>query len=152
MAFTKTWDESTPAAGEDISTGDDKIRELKYAVRERLAVDHEADATEAGNDFIGDHKKATFHVQAAAPTAVANTGILYTKDVTAVAELHFIDESSNEIQITTGGKIKKESIHNNAYVPVGCVCLMETGSTVPTGWTELLSPVAPTGFIYIKKS
>ena len=36
MAHTKSWDEAAPAAGDALSSGDDEIRDLKVAIRERM--------------------------------------------------------------------------------------------------------------------
>ena len=37
------------------------------------------------------------------PTAAAGVGFVYSKDVSAKAELHYLDEDGNVVQITTGG-------------------------------------------------
>lgn len=53
---------------------------------------------------------ARFDVQATAPTHGADSGILYTKDVSAKAELHFKDEDGHEIQLTNTGGIKRNIV------------------------------------------
>ncbi|MFA5037859.1 MAG: hypothetical protein WC479_11880, partial [Candidatus Izemoplasmatales bacterium] len=57
-------------------------------------------------------------IQAAAPTAYSNCGYLYLKDVSSVVELFWEDESGNEIQITTGGKILGDNVRlsNDTYL------------------------------------
>lgn len=103
---TISWDETAPAAATAASLGDDRIREMKTQIREVIAVDHEM-ASSGQTTTTGYHEDLHLKVQASTPSAVANTGNLYTKDVSAKAELHFQDEDANEIQITTAGRIKK---------------------------------------------
>lgn len=105
MAFTKSWDETNPAGSRALNLGDDDIRDLKYAMRERLAVDHRAYETEAGETNILAHNKATLVTQGSDPATVADTAIVYAKDVSAVAELHVKHESAGAIQLTSGGKL-----------------------------------------------
>jgi hypothetical protein len=104
MAHTDTWNaafEALPADSDDVSEGADRIRDLKLAVRERMSMDHYMAIAGTDADH-GDHSKVTLRV-GSAPTQVADKGILYSKDVTAKAELFYIDEDGDEIQITTGG-------------------------------------------------
>lgn len=44
------------------------------------------------------------------PTVSANTGAIYTKDVSSKAELHWRDEDANIVQITSAGKINNSAI------------------------------------------
>lgn len=94
--------EATPASSSAISAGDDDLRDLKRNIRERLEIDHDFDAT-GGND-TGEHMKVTLRVRTA-PTQEADKGMLYAKDVSSKAELHYIDEDGNEVQITTSGSV-----------------------------------------------
>lgn len=106
--MTTTFDTSTPTATDYISNGDDKIREFKTAVAERLAVDHTFAASGTTYDAAtnGEHAKVTFTAPISDPTTGVNKGALYTKDVSAKAELHFRDEDNNVIQLTSAGKAK----------------------------------------------
>jgi len=104
MAFVKTWGEAIPDGSEARSLGDDRIRELKYAIRERLAIDHEAYADEAGHSYVGYHTVVHF-TQQSSPTKLADIGQLYCKDVTGTTELFYTDEAGNEKQLTTAGKL-----------------------------------------------
>jgi hypothetical protein len=105
MVFTRTWSdayEATPAGSEGLATADDYMRAIKVDVRETFEIDHiEMDA--AGR---GEHAKVTFGAPISTPNNVANKGFIYTKDVSAKAELHFEDEDGNEIQLTSAGVIK----------------------------------------------
>lgn len=105
MAHTQTWNasfEAIPANGVDASEGALRIRNLKRNIRERLEIDHIMDETNAD----GRHAQITFDAPRASPTNEVNVGFLYTKDVSAKAELHWMDEDGNELQLTSGGALK----------------------------------------------
>ena len=104
--FSRTWNptyEATPGSGALASEGDDRIRDLKADIRERTEVDHSWD----GDVDDGEHKKVSFTEPLSSdPTNAANKGHLYTKDVTAKAELFWQDEDGNAVQLTAAGAIK----------------------------------------------
>ena len=111
MAFTDTWDDTFEASPTDDNYGyeiDNYIRRTIEAVRERMETDH---VWKSGTDD-GEHKVITLQVQAA-PSAVANKGKLYTKDVNSKVELCFTDEDGDEIQLTNAG--------TNSGVPEGTI-------------------------------
>ena len=98
-------DETSPAGSQDISLGDNRIREYKTQNREVLEVDHNYPTSGSDAD-AGTHKKITLtEVQSSDPTNAANKGFLYLKDVSSVVELFWMDESGNVVQLTTGGAI-----------------------------------------------
>lgn len=100
---TTSWDETAPAGSQSVSLGDDRIRELKTQLREIIEVDHIMSDSGQGATW-GMHNKATFYNQGADPTAVADAFILFAKDSAgSKSELHFIDEDSNSVQLTSGG-------------------------------------------------
>lgn len=101
---TAAWDETKPAGTRDVNLGDDDIREFKEQIRERLAVDHYLAASETGLSNLGAHKSVHLLVQTT-PSSLADAGIIYSKDVSAKAELHYTDEDDNEIQLTKAGVI-----------------------------------------------
>jgi len=112
MAHTETWNaafESSPADGDFIPDGPDKIRDLKLAVRERLAIDHYMDIAGTDADH-GEHKKVTFHEPISTPGNVADKAFLYTKDVNSKVELHWEDEDGNEAQLTTEGALNRPTV------------------------------------------
>lgn len=129
MAFTKTWNEAAPAGGDNPRSGDDEIRDLKFALRERLAQDHYFLAAEAGSTDIGFHKKTTYLVQGAAPAAKANAYITYGLDVGGICELHGKDENSKVVQFTSDGNLV-------GVMPSGAV-IMFLGAACPTGYTDV---------------
>lgn len=112
MAFTRTWNaayEADPADTDDASGGAEDIRQVKEDVQEREVEDH----SWAGDANDGKHKVIQLMEQTS-PTAVADHGYLFTKVAETKAELHFKDESSNEIQLTRKGAIC-------GAVPVGSI-------------------------------
>ena len=107
MAHTDTWNaafEAAPAATDDLGDGDDVIRQLKLAIRERFALDHYMDVAGTDADH-GQHSKVTFQAPIAKPTAVANKGFVYGKDVSDKIELFWLDEDDHEVQLTSVGAI-----------------------------------------------
>jgi len=127
MVFTRTWDaayEAQPADTENISIGASRIRDLKTDVQERLVVDH----AHAGNADDGKHKQISFLIPLGAdPANIADHGFLYTKDVSAKAELFWEDEDGNVLQITKAGGL--------TAFPSGTKALF-VQTAAPTGWTK----------------
>jgi len=119
--FSYSVDCASPVGTDAPSTLDDKDRETRYGFAERLNVDHyfALTGTSLSDAAIGQHRHVEFYAPISTPTYAANKGWLYTKDVSSAAELHWLDESNNEIQFTTGGKINAAdlgSFPNNTYV------------------------------------
>jgi hypothetical protein len=128
MAHTQIWNasfEAIPADNDQVSEGALRIRNLKRDIRERAEIDHDwDDVTDAGK-----HKKVTFvDPLGAKPTASADEGYLYTKDIAAKAELHWEDEDGNEVQVTSGGRVI-------GGIAAGTLMLFQQ-TAAPTGWTK----------------
>lgn len=102
-SFTDTWNAPfeaiPPDTVEPAAQGASRIRTLKLAVRERLAVDHSI----AGDSHDGKHKKVTLMVLAVDPTLDAGDGAVYTKDVSGVKELFWKDSAGAVYQLTRAG-------------------------------------------------
>ena len=101
MAYTDTWNaafEAAPADGDQVSEGAERIRDTRLGIRERMEKDHYMAIAGTDADH-GEHVKVTLRV-GSAPTPAANKGYLYAKDVSSIAELHYIDENSVETQLT----------------------------------------------------
>lgn len=114
---------STPAGGDDPREADNRMREIKAAFVERLDIDHyfEASATSTYDAAdTGMHRYVTYQAPISTPaTIAASQGRTYIKDVSSVAELHWIDENEAEVQITRNGEIEYQSIsdvNNNTYI------------------------------------
>lgn len=106
MAWNHTYDVNTPSGDDDPKEGDDRIREVKAAMQERMAKDHYFPKTgsQVSDEDAGEHKKVTLRV-GSAPTKADDKGFIYVKDVDDKAELFYIDEDGDEVQLTTGGQI-----------------------------------------------
>ena len=104
-----SWSESTPAGGDNLSAGDNRIREFKTQVREVIDVDHDFPSSGQAAD-VGQHKKVTLQEQADLGTGTEGVPILGAQTVSGKAELVFTDEDDNDVQITSGGKIDGASV------------------------------------------
>lgn len=135
MAFDKTHDETKPAGSRAISLGDDDIRELKYAFRERLAIDHYAYDDESGHSDTGYHKIIHLMVQTAI-TQLANAICVYGKDVGGKCELHTKDEDGNEVQLTSGGVLLDSVLAKTGD------WMLSSVTTARTGWTNVTATYA----------
>lgn len=158
--FSDTYDTATPLGSDAPSVIDDRITEAKAAVQERENVDHywPLTGTQVSDASTGEHRKVTLRV-GSAPTQVADKGIIYAKDVSGKAELFYIDEDGDEVQITTGGIVKLTStallgiLANNTYLTAvdaagtGTVDLIKANASdvavLPDG-SELATSGAPT--------
>lgn len=120
------WDESSPDGSQGRSLGDDRIREMKTQIREILEVDHVMSSSGQGSTW-GQHNKVTLQEQASDPTYQTNTIILYSKEVSSKAELHYIDEDGNTMQLTSGGDFIG-GFAGEVRIFTGLL------SAIPTGW------------------
>ena len=127
MAFTRTWDAAymqIPADTDAASEGANRIRDFKTDIKERAAIDHSM----AGDADDGKHLQVTFKDPLGAkPSASASEGYLYTKDVSAKAELFWEDEDGNELQLTVAGLI-------NVFPATTKMVFAQAAA--PTGWTQ----------------
>lgn len=103
MVYVKTWDETKPAGSRALSLGDDDIREFKYAIRERLQGGGMY-FPDTNDDNAGLFNWIKFIEQSSNPTQETNRGFLFTKDVSGVTELYWMDSAGNVSQLTTAGK------------------------------------------------
>ena len=103
--FTYTYDIATPVGTDAPSVLDDRDRETKAAVQERLNVDHyfALTGTQVSDAASGQHRQIEFYGPISKPSSATNKGWLYSKDVSAKVELHWEDEDGDEIQLTDGG-------------------------------------------------
>ncbi len=136
MSYTTTWDavfEASPSDTDLASEGAARIREERVALRERLEKDHYWDPAGTDADH-GEHKTVTLRT-GFTPTAEADKGKLYVKDVSEKAELFYIDEDGNEVQLTAGGvaKVTASTVLTIAY-PIGSLYI----STLSTNPATLL--------------
>lgn len=113
-AFTYTYDTDTPLGTDAPSVLDDHHRLTKDAIQERMNVCGywPLTGTEVSDADAGKMRTIIFRApQAADPTTVdEDEYIIYTKDVSDVAELFGTDENEAAIQITSGGYLLGSSL------------------------------------------
>ena len=110
--FTSTFDTATPQGSDDPAEADDRMREIKLATQERMNVCGywPLTGTEVSDADAGEFRKILFHAPLTSPaTVAANHGYIGIKDFSAKAELIWIDEDENEIQLTDAGSINLAS-------------------------------------------
>lgn len=105
--WTHTYDIATPLGSDAPSVLDDRDREAKAAVQERQNVDHywPLTGTEVSAADAGKHRYVTFREPNDLTTMSADESALFSKDVNSLTEFHWIDESDNVLQITSGGQL-----------------------------------------------
>jgi len=111
-------DEANPADDAIVSQFPANERSSRTDIKGMFDVDH----TEAD----GKHSKVTLP-ETTDPTAVANTGFLYTKDDTADTELFYRDDSGNIVQMTRDGEVA-------GFSPTTSMLFYQ--SAAPIGWTK----------------
>jgi hypothetical protein len=112
FGFTVTLRTDTPTGSDDPAEGDDRIREVKAAFQERLDIDHYFTASGANtydDPNTGKHRFVRFVEPNDLTVMPANEGALFTKDVNDVAELHWINENDQNVQLTREGIINLTS-------------------------------------------
>ena len=102
MAWTYTFDTATPAAGDPTTEGDDRIREVKLAIHERMDVDHFLDLTGTSQTDTdgGKHRQITFYSVIETPSPDAGQLILYIKGDTEQLYCANDTDWSGELQLT----------------------------------------------------
>lgn len=113
LGWTDTLKTSTPAGGDDPREADDRMREIKGAFVERLDVCLYFPASTTSTYDATDCGKLRYVIFREPNSIVSvdpNEAFLYTKDVSSVAELHWIDENEAEFQLTSGGYLYGNSL------------------------------------------
>ena len=122
---TTSWSETTPLSTEAIPLGDDRIREMKNQLQEIVNVDHIMDN---GNDTsFGYHQKLTFVSQGSDPSISTGNFILFSKDVSAISELHYLKADGTAVQLTSDGEFVA-GFTNEIRIYAGLL------ANIPTGW------------------
>ncbi len=112
MAWSYTFDITTPAFDDDPSEADDRMREIKGGSQERLNVDHYFPLTgsEVSDLDAGEHRKVTIRTLSVVEVAALAGAKAYLYRLVTDGELYFKDASGNTIQLTSGGKILSASL------------------------------------------
>ncbi len=155
-AWISTFDTDTPASSDDIKEGDDRIREVKAAIQERLNCD--ADGTEDEGDIIfvldgsnevsdmaaGEHRQVTFNERAAdpAPASLVDKLFLFAKNDGDNCELYAKDEQGNVFQLTKNGAPMGATI-------VSTVKTVTADYTLPTATTWTTLPLDDANYVAV---
>ena len=101
--------EATPAGGNYVREGDNRIREHKKQVREIMEVDHNYQSS--GQDAAaGQHKQMTLVEAADIGTGAEGVPILGAQTEDGGPELVYTDEDDNDVQITKDGYLDATSL------------------------------------------
>ena len=95
MAFNEEWNEAIPADSEVIGLGASRIRSLKEAIRERLAIDHNFKEDETGDSDIGKHNQVEFISKTSHPTNPTAGIMVYDKD----GKLYALKETGDPVEL-----------------------------------------------------
>ena len=95
MAFNEEWNEAIPANSEVIGLGASRIRSLKEAIRERLAIDHNFKEDETGDSDIGKHNQVEFISKTSHPTNPTAGIMVYDKD----GKLYALKETGDPVEL-----------------------------------------------------
>lgn len=131
--------ETSPAGSDLMSTVDNRLREYKTQVREVLSVDHDFPTT-GSTATAGQHKKVILQEQADLGTGAVSATILGSQTVSGKGELVYTDEDNNDVQITSGGKIKAENL--SGVYPAANVAALAT----------MMNLIYPIGSFYANKT
>jgi len=131
MAFGDTFNVATPAGDEDPTLGDNRIRELKDALQERLVVDHvfaKSGDTVDGTD-TGKHSQITLDASVDEPTPDSGDAILYPQTVSAVLELWFKQNGGTARQLTANGGLINVNVDDATIEQASGVTQLKDGGT-----------------------
>ena len=112
-------DESKPADADIVGQYPAVERLFRDIMESWLLIDHDTD---------GEHTQVTLPELGADPTAVANTGFVYTKDDAGDTELFYRDDSGNIVQLSADG------LPGAAFPATTSMLFYQ--SAAPTGWTK----------------
>jgi hypothetical protein len=102
--FMGVFDKAKPAASTSLRNSNPEILTNWTDLQTAINQDHEfVDA--ASGQQSGEHTQVKLFAPISTPTNAANKAWVYSKDVSAVVELHWLDESGNELQMTSGGDL-----------------------------------------------
>ena len=104
---TRTYDETVPVNTDKEGVGDLEIRDFKKDLHERLYLDHymQSSVDTSLPTADGYHKQVTMYKSASNPAAMTGTGIWFTKEVSGITEMFYIDSSGQVTQITNNGSL-----------------------------------------------
>lgn len=128
--FSSTYDIATPAGVDDPSEADDRMREIKAAIQERLNVSmyFPLTGTEVSDADAGEMRMIPFHESISDPTQVASHSHLYMQS----DELRYQDDTNSAFDLTSGGNLGSASTNLLANTAIFSGTLDVTGNIDPT--------------------
>lgn len=132
-----SWSELSPSGGDNISLGDNRIREAKTQIRQVIDVDHDFPSSGQADD-VGQHKRMTLQEQADLGTGDEGVCILGAQttddgDGGTKPELIYTDEDDNDIQLTKNGEFYPGSAPTLAHWSAVMNLVYPVGSVVTLG-------------------
>jgi hypothetical protein len=125
-----TWSQTTPAGSDNVSSGDDRIREMKDQLQQIISADHEMTTTQSASTG-GQHKQITMQESTGSGfTGAVSATVLHSKTVGGKGELTYRDEDDTDVQITTGGVLKPST------------------DTTLANWAAVMALIYPVGSVY----
>ncbi|KKK51711.1 hypothetical protein LCGC14_3112240, partial [marine sediment metagenome] len=100
--FMAAWDKDKPSSSTSLRNSNPEILANWSALETSFGAFHEYST---GGSNTGENLSIKFNTPISTPTNATNKSFLYEKDVSAVVELHWLDESGNELQMTSGGDL-----------------------------------------------
>lgn len=142
FGFDYEWEEDKPDGDlDDISTGDDQMRDDKKAIRERMAIDHYWLSVENGESELGYHK--TLHLVDQL-TESEDTDTLFNLG----GDLYWHDTSDNQIKLTYNGRLNSAKFGNLSNIPADAGLIPPANGAAPPGAMLMwLTDTAPTGWL-----
>ena len=125
---TTSWSENSPAGSDNISLGDNRMREMKTQLREVIGVDHKFESTGQDADN-GKHNQVSLLEAEDIGTGTSGKPILGAQTINSVPELVYTTEDDADIQITKAGVLKPST------------------STVLADWSAIMNLVYPVGSV-----
>ena len=150
---TTSWSESSPAGSDNISLGDNRIKEMKTQLREVIGVDHDFPSSGQADDN-GQHLRVTLQEQEDIGTGAVGTAILGSQTIATRGELVYTNEDDADIQITKGAftypsqstVLADWAVIMNMIYPVGSVVTLGVSTNPATlygvgTWTAIAGKV-----------
>lgn len=100
--FMGAWNKDKPSSSTSLRNSNPEMLANQSALETSFGAHHEFST---GGTNSGDNLRIKFNASISTPTNAANKMFIYGKDVSAVIEAHILDESGNELQITSGGDL-----------------------------------------------
>jgi len=133
------WNTSAPADNAVISQFPANERAARAAAETNFGVDHH----ETNDAQVGFHEQVTLIERGSDPSAVADIGFLYTKDVSGTTEVFYRDAAGNVVQMTTAGRVrgqnKPQVVNSNTNAVAGGSYLVDKSG----GNITVTLPAAP---------